>query len=98
MRYLRLLAENGADVWSNQESWLNTADPFAREILIGVFATLAKYESQHRSERIKAGLARRKAEGKPVGGRKPGQRDKGKSAARSAAQTAAWQRRKAAVS
>lgn len=75
-RYLRLLAEAGADVRSQQESWLNTADPFAREILIGVFATLAKYESQRRSERIKAGLARRRAEGKPVGGRKPGAKDK----------------------
>jgi DNA invertase Pin-like site-specific DNA recombinase len=75
-RYLRLLAEAGADVRSDQESWLNTADPFAREILIGVFATLAKYESQRRSERTKAGLARRKAEGKPVGGRKAGAKDR----------------------
>ena len=49
MRYLRLLADNGADVRSDQESWLNTADPFAREILIGVFATLAKYQSEQRS-------------------------------------------------
>ena len=73
-RYLRMLAEAGADVKSQQESWLNTADPFAREILIGVFATLAKYESQRRSERIKAGLARRKAEGLPIG-RKTGSKD-----------------------
>ena len=54
---------------SRQEPWLNTADPFAREILVGLMATLAKYESERRSERIKAGLARRKAEHKPVGGR-----------------------------
>lgn len=75
LRYLRLLAEAGADVRSHEESWLNTADPFAREILIGVFATLAKYESQRRSERVKLGLARRKAEGLPVG-RQPGVKDK----------------------
>ena len=76
MRYLRLLAEAGADVRSRHDPWLQTADPMARELLVGVFATLAKYESQRRSERIRAGLARRKAEGKPVG-RQPGATDKG---------------------
>jgi DNA invertase Pin-like site-specific DNA recombinase len=74
-RYLRLLAEAGADVRSRHDPWLNTVDPMARELLVGVFATLARYESQRRSERIKAGLARRKAEGKPVG-RQPGATDK----------------------
>jgi putative DNA-invertase from lambdoid prophage Rac len=47
----------------------------AREILIGVFATLAKFESQRRSGRTQAGLARRKAEGLPIG-RQPGATDK----------------------
>jgi DNA invertase Pin-like site-specific DNA recombinase len=75
-RYLRLLAEAGADVRSKHDPWLHTADPLARELLIGVFATLARYESQRRSDRIRAGLARRRAEGKPVG-RHPGARDKG---------------------
>lgn len=74
-RYLRMLAEAGADVRSKQDPWLNTADPFAREILLGVFGALAKFESQRRSERIRAGLARRKAEGKPVG-RQPGGTDR----------------------
>jgi len=73
-RYLRLLAEAGADVRSKQDPWLNTADPFAREILLGVFGALAKFESQRRSERIKAGLARRRADGKPIG-RQPGAAD-----------------------
>jgi DNA invertase Pin-like site-specific DNA recombinase len=76
IRYLRLLAENGADVRSDQESWLNTSDPMTRELLVGIFATLAKYESTRRSERIKAGLARRKAEGLPVGGRKLGAKNR----------------------
>lgn len=75
-RYLRLLAENGADVRSHEEPWLNTADPFAREILIGVMATLARHQSDQRSANIKAGLARRKAAGLPVGGRKPGAKDR----------------------
>jgi site-specific DNA recombinase len=76
LRYLRLLAENGADVRSHEESWLNTADPFARELLVGIMATLARYQSQHKSEQVKLGIARRKAEGKKVGGRKPGSKDK----------------------
>lgn len=75
-RYLRLLAEAGADVRSHEQAWLNTADPFAREMLVGIFATLARYQSQHRSEQIKAGLARRRAEGKPVGGRQKGAKDR----------------------
>jgi DNA invertase Pin-like site-specific DNA recombinase len=75
-RYLRLLAEGGADVRSKHDPWLNTSDPMARELLVGMFATLAKYESQRRSDRIRAGLARRRAEGLPVG-RQPGARDKG---------------------
>jgi DNA invertase Pin-like site-specific DNA recombinase len=74
-RYLRRLAESGADVRSRQESWLNTSDPMTRELLIGIFATLARAESQRRSERVKAGLARRKAQGKPIG-RQPGAADR----------------------
>ena len=73
-RYLRMLADAGADVRSEQEPWLNTADPFAREILIGVMSVLAKYQSDQRSKNIKAGLERRKAEGLPIG-RKPGAKD-----------------------
>lgn len=95
-RYLRMLAEAGADVRSRQEPWLNTADPFAREILVGLMATLAKYESERRSERIKAGLARRKAEGKQVGGRKPGSKDRKPRSAEG--YEAAWARRRGEAS
>lgn len=73
-RYLRMLADAGADVRSEQEPWLNTADPFAREILIGIMSVLARYQSDQRSKNIKAGLERRKAEGGHIG-RKPGARD-----------------------
>lgn len=75
LRYLRMLAEAGADVRSEQEPWLNTADPFAREILIGLFATLARYQSDQRSKNIKDGLRRRAAEGGHTG-RKQGAKDK----------------------
>lgn len=73
---LRRLAECEADVWSLQEDWLRTSDPRMRELLVGFFGWMAQQESQRRSERIKAGLARRKAEGKQVGGRKPGSKDR----------------------
>ena len=73
---LRRLAEHEADVWSLQEDWLRTSDPAMRELLIGIFGWMAGQESKRRSERIKAGLARRKAQGLPVGGRVPGAKDK----------------------
>lgn len=78
---LRRLSEYEIDVWSHQEDWLRTSSPEVRELLIGIFAWLSRQESARRSERIKAGLARRKAEGKPVGGRKPGAKDKARRSA-----------------
>lgn len=76
LRYLRLLGEAGADVRARQDGWLATADPFTREIMTAISGANARAESSRRSERIKLGLARRKAEGKPVGGRKLGARDR----------------------
>jgi DNA invertase Pin-like site-specific DNA recombinase len=67
LRHLRQFSERGCDVMSVQESWLNGSGE-QRELLIGIHAWMAQQESARRSERIKAGLARRKAEGKPVGG------------------------------
>ena len=75
LKTLRQVYEHGADVWSHQESWLQTSDPAMRELLVSVFAWMAKQESDRRSERTKLGLARRAAEGKPIG-RQPGSRDK----------------------
>jgi len=37
---------------------------------------VAKQESARRSERVRAGMARAKAEGKVIGARKPGAKDK----------------------
>jgi putative DNA-invertase from lambdoid prophage Rac len=73
---MRQIYETDADVWSWQEPWLRTSEPHMRELLVSIFAWMAKQESDRRSERIRAGLARRKAEGKPVGGRKPGSKDR----------------------
>lgn len=75
LRTMRKLYEHGADIWSHQEGWLETADPHMRELLVSFMAWMAQQESLRRSERTKQGLARRKAEGLPVG-RQPGTKDK----------------------
>jgi DNA invertase Pin-like site-specific DNA recombinase len=73
---MRRLSEAGATVWSRQESWTeDLRNPHMRELFLAIAAWMAKMESDRRSERIKAGLARRKAEGKPVG-RQAGSGDK----------------------
>jgi putative DNA-invertase from lambdoid prophage Rac len=59
---------------SVKESWLNAA-PEIQDVLVAFAGWMAQQESARRSERIRAGLARRRAEGKPVG-RQPGAADK----------------------
>lgn len=54
----------------------STDGPFA-DLLALLVGWFANFESQRRSERIKAGLERRKAQG-PHMGRKAGARDKGR--------------------
>jgi DNA invertase Pin-like site-specific DNA recombinase len=62
-------------VVSVKESWL-TGAPEIQDVLVAFAGWMAQQESARRSERIRAGLARRKAQGKPVG-RQPGAKDKG---------------------
>jgi putative DNA-invertase from lambdoid prophage Rac len=75
---MRRFHERGAPVWSLKEDWTYTSDPHIRQLIAAIMAWVAQMESQRRSERVKAGLARRRAEGKPVGGRKRGARDRAK--------------------
>jgi DNA invertase Pin-like site-specific DNA recombinase len=67
----------GCDVISHTESWVDTADPMFGELMVLMIGWFANFESRRRSERIRAGLARRKAQGGHVG-RKTGAKDKGK--------------------
>lgn len=68
LSFVRRLTETGCALWSLKDPWAeSSSDPMTRELLFGVFATIARFESERRSQRIKAGLARRRAEGKPVG-------------------------------
>lgn len=66
----------GCQVISIQESWTEQAGPMA-ELLYSITAWVAKFESDRRSERTRAGLARAIREGKKLG-RPPGHKDKGK--------------------
>ncbi len=66
----------GVKVLSYQESWTEAPGELA-ELLYALSGWVARMESQRRSERTKAGLARVKAQGKCLG-RPPGSKDKRK--------------------
>jgi DNA invertase Pin-like site-specific DNA recombinase len=55
----------GVDLYIHQQS-INTATPSGR-MVFGIFSALASWEREMISERINAGLARAKAEGKRLG-------------------------------
>jgi putative DNA-invertase from lambdoid prophage Rac len=76
---LRRLTEHDCTVWSLQQPWVQSmTDPGMREVFIALESWKAQAESTIRSARIKAGMARRKREGKPVGGRVAGAKDRRK--------------------
>lgn len=87
LRIIRQFRERGCTVVSVKESWLN-GSPEIQDVLVAFAGWMAQQESVRRSERIKAGLARRKAAGLAVG-RQPGAADK-KSRKRSG-YVAAWE-------
>jgi DNA invertase Pin-like site-specific DNA recombinase len=76
LRIVRQLRESGCALISVQEPWLNGSDA-TTELLLAIAGWVAGQDSKRRSERIKAGLATRKAHGLPVG-RAPGAKDKQK--------------------
>ena len=76
LRLIRQFRERGCTLVSVQESWLS-GSPEVTDVLVAFAGWMAQQESTRRSERIKAGLARRRdVEGLPIGGRKPGARDR----------------------
>ena len=66
LRTLRQFRERGAQVISVQEPWTEAMGE-AGDVVLAIVAWVAQMESKRRSERIKAGLVRRKREGKPIG-------------------------------
>lgn len=77
--YLERLKRNGIAVRSVQESWLNTSDEGVGQLMLAIFAWLAKQERERIAERVRAGLDRAKRQGKRLG-RPPGSQDKKKRA------------------
>ena len=74
LRVIRQFRERGCAVVSVKESWLN-GSPEVQDVLVAFAGWMAQQESRRRSERIRAGLERRRVLGKPVG-RQPGAADK----------------------
>jgi len=68
------LGRCGVRVISYQEAWTEAPGELT-ELLYAITGWVARMESQRRSERTKAGLARVKAQGKRLG-RPPGSKDK----------------------
>jgi DNA invertase Pin-like site-specific DNA recombinase len=93
LRILRQFRERGCSVVSLKEGWLN-GSPEIQDVLVAFAGWVAQQESQRRSERIKAGLARRKTEGLPVGGA-VSHRGKDRKPRQTAGYVQAWARRKA---
>ncbi len=70
------LSKAGVQVWSYQEPWTEAGGELL-DLLLAIAGWVARMESNRRSERTKAGLARAVAQGKRLG-RPPGSKDKKK--------------------
>ena len=68
------LSRAGVQVISLQEPWTEVSGEL-RDLLLALVGWVARYESQRRSERTRAGLQRAVAEGKRLG-RPPGSKDR----------------------
>lgn len=64
--YIEVFKKYNVQLLSHQERWLSTDGPTA-DLLIAVFAWVAKLETQRLRERVKSGLARARREGKKLG-------------------------------
>jgi DNA invertase Pin-like site-specific DNA recombinase len=65
--HLQRLAACGVGFHSYTEPHLATNNELVRDILLALLASLAKQETKRISERVRAGMARAKAQGKRVG-------------------------------
>jgi putative DNA-invertase from lambdoid prophage Rac len=73
LRLVDRLKGYGVKVVSYQESWTEAPGDLA-DILYAITGWVARMESQRISERTKLGMARARAEGKPIGQRGPDKR------------------------
>ena len=70
------LGKSGVQVWSYQEPWTEAGGELL-DLLLAIAGWVARMESNRRSERTKAGLARALTQGKRLG-RPPGSKDRKK--------------------
>jgi DNA invertase Pin-like site-specific DNA recombinase len=63
---LRRFSENGAQVYSYTETWLNVPSEF-NPVLIALYGYMAEIFSKQLSARTKVGMARAKAQGRHIG-------------------------------
>jgi DNA invertase Pin-like site-specific DNA recombinase len=77
LSYIQQLKEYKTGLKSLQESWLDTSQEGISELMIAIFAWVAKEEKRRISERTKAGLAKLKARGVKLGRPWPKKEDKG---------------------
>lgn len=73
--YLRKLQANRVSILSLQEPWLDTSSQGVGELLISVFAWVAKQERERIRARINEGLATARSKGRRLG-RPPGSKDR----------------------
>ena len=66
LNYLQRLESKGIDYVSYQEQWLDSTGPF-KDVMVSMFASLAKQERARISERTIAGLKVARAKGKRLG-------------------------------
>jgi putative DNA-invertase from lambdoid prophage Rac len=87
LRLVRQLRERGCVLVSVKEDWLNGSSQ-VQDVLLAFAGWMAEQESRRRSDRVKAGLEKRRAAGGHVGG-KPGRTDK--APRRRSGYVAAWE-------
>ena len=75
LRIFREFRERDCAVLSVQEPWLNGSDA-TTGLMLAIAGWVAEQESTRRSEQIRAGMARARAEGKKIGGRQPKAKDR----------------------
>lgn len=67
LSYIKQLKERGIFLQSMTETWINTKDEGITEMLLAIMSWMASEERRKISERTKAGMARKKAQGKHMG-------------------------------
>lgn len=63
---LNRLTQYGVKYRSLQEQWIDSLGAFS-DAVIGILATVAKFEAERLSSRVRSGLARARAQGKTLG-------------------------------